>query len=143
MMTTTLIYSIITVLVAVLNIILFFKLWGACNNISEMNRKMDGLLQHAKGVPVTVAGKVVKTGSELIGGEMMTYDVYDDGTVVFKDGIKAKMRNTPPFSSSVLTDDGYELVYQNYASAIRAAYVYGSEKKEAQANFVKKQLFKA
>lgn len=140
MLTIPIIIYVILIVFAILQVILFFKLWGACNNIAEINHKLQKTEKCDSVVDaIKTDGHAIRSGAALIGGEMIPYTIYDKGYVVFKDNEKARVKDCSGTRMALLTYDGRELVYQNEDSAMRAAYIYATEGKVSSANLVEEK----
>lgn len=124
----TLVIGIVMLVFGILQIILFFKLWGMTNDvksiknhlISQLGTKTHSQISNSPSKPVP---GVIKTNG-------VTYTVTGKD-VEYSDGIKGTLKTYPGYSEcGVITDDGFELLYNDVYYASEALYQYITKKTE-------------
>lgn len=125
----TLLVSIILIVFGVLQIILFFKLWGMTNDVRLLKNHLLSQLgakphSQASSSPSEPTPGVIKNNG-------VTYTVTGKD-VEYSDGIKGVLKTYPGYPEcGVITDDGFELLYNDVFYASEALYQYITKKIES------------
>ena len=125
----TLLVSIILIVFGVLQIILFFKLWGMTNDVRSLK---NHLISQLGAKPHTQAST---SPSEPVPGVIKNNGISYTVTgkdVEYSDGTKGSLKTYPGYPEcGVITDDGFELLYNDVYYASEALYQYITKKTES------------
>ena len=125
----TLLVSIILIVFGVLQIILFFKLWGMTNDVRSLK---NHLISQLGAKPHTQAST---SPSEPVPGVIKNNGISHTVTgkdVEYSDGTKGSLKTYPGYPEcGVITDDGFELLYNDVYYASEALYQYITKKTES------------
>lgn len=123
METITIILGIVMLVFGILQIILFFKVWGMTDDVSSMKRDLKLLAEIAKfnqknSAPTQVAPAEIEMRD-------CDFNIDNKGYVKFADGISGRVKLYPGYSTcAVITKEGYELLYNTRDAAVRALHAY-------------------
>lgn len=149
---TTVIFIIATIY-CVLNIILFFKIWGATNDIKRIKNIMVSNWQPLEETvsnqssPLVLAinhDEIPKFAGFLqTSNSEVSYNLYENGMVEFSDGNKGCIKEYPGYNEcSVLTNHGFELLYEDRDTALYALYTLCTTGKESGRKLLRKRPYK-
>jgi hypothetical protein len=142
--------SIVMIAFGVLQIILFFKIWGMTSDVAKMASDVAKIAGNLRDVVLNShSSSTMHTpaSSDAVSTEDskptyankskgITYAVYGS-VVTFSDGIKGEIKQYST-QCSFITEDNFELLYQDLDCACIALYAYLTTHKELQAGLVLK-----
>ena len=124
----TLFIAIIFVVFGVLQIILFFKVWGMTNNAERMERTMNILVKNSNITTKHMCREeYIKSCDYSLESKGITYVVEGD-KVIFSDGVEGEVKQIKQSEYYSLcyfiTDDNYKLIYDNEDCMCEALHEY-------------------
>ena len=136
-----LLLSIVSLVLTVLNIILFFKIWGMTNDMRQVKKTMDSLTDNVKLLSKHFCEEeYVRLHDGILKAKGITY-VQDGNTITFSDGVVGAIY--PGDVSNLVsfhTENKDRLFYENMDLAINALYEYLTTKEECKRGFVEKHI---
>ena len=150
MITIPIIIYVILIVFAILQLILFFKIWGATNDIRALKIKfleekvsVQPYINEEKRTNANLRkNRDKRSGQFSINNNIISYTECD-GVVNFSDGKTGIVVKYPGYPEcSIITDNNFELLYQDLNAAIYALYTYLISNKEATESLIEKRQYK-
>lgn len=139
---------VVGIVLFILPIILFFKLWRMTNTVERVMIQMDVLARNSNITTRHLCrDEYVKACDYLLESKGITY-IVEDHKITFSDGIHGELKEVKKGSSNlydiygVLTDDNHILVYEDLDDACVALHEYLTTKHELQKNLCSKIEYK-
>ena len=131
--------SIISLVLAVLNIILFFKIWGMTNDMQQVKKITDSLTDNVKLLSKHFCEEeYVRLHDGILKAKGITY-VKNGNTITFSDGVVGTIH--PHDNISYFQTDRKDLLfYKNSNFTANALYEYLTTKEECKIGFVEKRV---
>lgn len=110
--------GIIMIVFGILQIILFFKIWGMTNDVNAIKNKYlnSDSLQHSLTQNIKLTPPSI---------DSIPYYTECGNDITFADGKKGRLKSYPRNREcSIYDDNNNEIIYNNRNAAIKALYIY-------------------
>lgn len=133
---------IIIIILSILQLILFFKIWIATNDIRAIKMKFLAEKSLSKPLVEQINLRDKRSGQFSINNNIISYTECD-GVVNFSDGKTGIVVKYPGYPEcSIITKDNFELLYKDLDAAIYALYIYLCSNKETTESLIERRQYR-